>query len=285
MLTFSQTVLLGITAIGVLWFGKVKKFFQWNPLRPWDSKISLGYVLIAFALYFGICGYLVPIYIALLKHYAPHLSQIGYAAWLNFLNSGTVLAALLIFLRYLPLVSRQGLLRCPTVVRDLPQDFLMGLSGWLLSFPLVVFLTSSLESLVLYLFNTTYLPDQLAVYFVKMTFADPIYFALTILTVVIITPLVEELLFRGFLQSFIRRHLGPKQAILITSTCFALFHYSVEQGLGNIPIIGTLFFLALFLGYLYERQGSLFASISLHALFNGISILNLYFLGRIPCFF
>jgi hypothetical protein len=167
----------------------------------------------------------------------------------------------------------------------LPEDFKFGLIAWGLSFPLVLFLTTFFEWIVVHLFRATYIPDQLAVFFVKMTFSQPFYFGMTILTIVIITPFVEETLFRGFLQSFIRRHLGAKQAILITSACFALFHYAPEQGIGNIPIVGTLFALALFLGFLYEKQGSLFASISLHALFNAISILNLYFLGRIPFFF
>jgi len=285
MTEFVQTALLGIVAVGVLWLAYVKKFFQWNPNRPWDSKVFLAYVLIAFALYFGISTILVTGYLVLLKKYFPDLPQIAYAVWLNFLNSGSILIALAILWKTLPPFTRHGIIHCESVPLNLANDFKMGLYAWLISCPLVLFLTTFLEWLVLTLFNATFIPDQLAVYFVKMTFSDPFYFAITIITIVIITPLVEETLFRGFLQSFIRRHIGSKQAILVTSTCFALFHYSPEQGLGNIPIVGTLFVLALFLGYLYEKQGSLFASISLHALFNGISILNLYFLGRIPCFF
>ena len=88
------------------------------------------------------------------------------------------------------------------------------------------------------------------------------------------------MLFRGFLQTYIRKHLGPKQAIVITSLCFSFFHYASGQGLGNIMIITSLFVLALFLGFLYEKQGSLLAPMVLHASFNTISVINLYLFGE-----
>ena len=115
-----------------------------------------------------------------------------------------------------------------------------------------------------------------------MTFAHPSLFVLTISTIVIFAPVIEELLFRGFLQSFIRQHLGSKQAICITSVLFAFFHYSSEQGIGNLPIIISLFVLSLFIGFIYEKRGSLAAPIALHAIFNAVNVVNLYFLGGMP---
>ena len=47
----------------------------------------------------------------------------------------------------------------------------------------------------------------------------------------------------------------------------------------NVQGTPMRFILALFLGYLYERQGSLIAPIALHASFNAISVMNIYFLG------
>ena len=106
--------------------------------------------------------------------------------------------------------------------------------------------------------------------------------SMVLFTIILLAPLIEEILFRGFLQTFIRQHLGSRQAIGITSLLFALFHYAPEQGLGNIPIVGSLLVLALFLGFVYEKRGSLLAPITLHACFNSISVLNLYFLGGFP---
>ena len=132
---------------------------------------------------------------------------------------------------------------------------------------------------MLKLFQVHKLPDQLAVKFLKLTFGNPVHFLLAIVSIIVLAPLIEETLFRGFLQTFIRKHLGSKQAIFITSFCFSFFHYSPGQGLGNIMILISLFVLALFLGFIYEKQGSLLAPIILHASFNAVSVINLYAFG------
>jgi membrane protease YdiL (CAAX protease family) len=275
-------VLLGILAFAVLLVGWNKQFFR-LPAFQWDSNVYLKYVLIAFGIYFASSLILAPIYIQFLKPFFQ--PGIAFASWINFLNSFTILCGFAIFLSVIPRSTSAGIFYCPEATATHKDNWKNALFAWFLSFPLVLFLTAFLEYLALSLFSIQSLPDQLAVLFVRMTFEHPLYFLLAGITIIVITPVIEELLFRGFLQSFIRRHLGSKQAILITSICFALFHYSPEQGYGNIPIVGALFALALFLGFLYEKQGSLFASIYLHGLFNAISILNLYFLGGIPCFF
>jgi membrane protease YdiL (CAAX protease family) len=89
-----------------------------------------------------------------------------------------------------------------------------------------------------------------------------------ILSAVVLAPLVEELLFRGLLQSMLRRYLNnPWHAVLLTAGIFALFHIDTPQ---NIP---ALFVLGMVLGYNYERCGRLWPAILIHLLFNGIMIL------------
>jgi membrane protease YdiL (CAAX protease family) len=61
-------------------------------------------------------------------------------------------------------------------------------------------------------------------------------------------------------------------AIVFSSICFSAFHFSFSQGIGNISLLFSLFVFALFLGFIYERQGSLFASISLHMTLNIVSV-------------
>jgi membrane protease YdiL (CAAX protease family) len=83
---------------------------------------------------------------------------------------------------------------------------------------------------------------------------------------VVIAPLMEEMLFRGLLQSTIRAYVGrPWPAIAITSLLFALVHQYPEHW-------PALFVLAMGLGYSYEKSGSLFQPIFMHALFNGVTI-------------
>jgi len=175
---------------------------------------------------------------------------------------------------------RNGILRRSSEKgRPLLNDVWFAFFAWLLAFPLVLFLSQLLELLINWSFSITQLPDQNAVLFLKSTFENPLYFILATLSIVVLAPLIEETLFRGFFQSYIRQHLGSKQAILITSVCFSLFHYTGAQGLGNISIIISLFLLSLFLGYIYEKRGSLLAPMVLHATFNAISVINLYLFG------
>ncbi|MGH7176242.1 MAG: lysostaphin resistance A-like protein [Tepidisphaeraceae bacterium] len=89
---------------------------------------------------------------------------------------------------------------------------------------------------------------------------------LVLISAVIFAPLFEELLFRGHLQTSVRIALGtPWAAIAITSGLFALVH----QSWWMMP---PLFVLSACLGVLYERTGSLWAPIFMHAIFNGLVV-------------
>lgn len=279
-----EIAIAGIIAAGIVWIGWLQGFFRWAPDPTWNSGIALHHVIVAFALYFAISFLVGPLYIELLKPlFRSPYSEIGYASWLNFLLSFSILAAMLIWWRCLPRNVRLGIWRSDNAKQPYRQDVKFSLYSWCIAFPVVLFVNQLLETLLYVITHIKQIPDQLAVRFVKMTAAYPAYFLLAIFSIAVIAPLVEEFLFRGLLQSFIRKHLGSRQAILITAICFSFFHFSPEQGLGNLSIVTSLFPLALILGFIYERQRSLLASIGLHALFNAMSILNLYFLGGIPC--
>ncbi|MES2274012.1 MAG: type II CAAX endopeptidase family protein [Chlamydiota bacterium] len=232
-------------------------------------------VAVVFIIYFLVNFFSSSFFVYFLKTQI-HANYVAFAAWFNFGASFLVFCSLALYWMTLSENLRIGILGKKN---EIGNDVRFALFAWMISFPLVLFLSQLLELLVYHLFNVTKLPDQLAVHFLKSTFEHPLYLLLATASIIVLAPLIEETLFRGFLQTFIRQHLGRGQAIFITSVCFAFFHYSGDQGLGNIPIIGSLFVLSLFLGFLYERQNSLFAPIALHASFNAISVLNLYFLG------
>lgn len=284
MNTLSELLLIAFFSAAILWFGWKQGFFRWNPERDWNLSIRLLQVFAGFAIYFSISLFAPSIYASFLKD--PFISTpekfIGYATWLNFLLAGTIAAVLFFFWLTMKSPCKERIWRSPTAHQSYGKDLQMSFYAWCLSFPIVLFLNQALEKF-LNAIGIDYIPDQVAVRFVKMTAEYPFYFSLALAAIVIFAPLIEEFLFRGLLQSFIRKHLGSKQAIFITALCFSFFHFSPEQGWGNLPIIGSLLPLALFLGFLYERQRSLFASIGMHSFFNLFSIVNLYFLGGIPC--
>lgn len=238
------------------------------PDKPWEFPIRFFHVVGAFAIYLliGLGGGM------LFGRFTPSIQSI---CWLNFFVTLFALFFLALYLRFLPL-ARNILYNHP---HPWSEDVQQGLKGLLFAFPVFLLTSYVLEWFITFVLHVEQLPDQLAVRFIKMTLDHPFYLTLTAFSLIFFVPLIEELLFRGFLQSWLRQHLGPSLAILLSSLCFSFFHYSHDQGLANLLVIGSLLPLALFLGFVYERQQSLLASITLHATFNTISIFNLYFFG------
>ena len=90
-------------------------------------------------------------------------------------------------------------------------------------------------------------------------------FGLAFAMAAVIGPALEELLFRGFLQSALIGLVGPWRAILATSIVFAALH---DPG-AMVPI----FTLSLLLGWLRYRTGRLEAAILAHCVWNAVTIL------------
>lgn len=91
------------------------------------------------------------------------------------------------------------------------------------------------------------------------------------ISLVILPPIVEEITFRGFLYSGLRRTMGFVGATLITSVLFGLPHLLTgETGLLWVAMIDT-FALSLILCFLREKTGSLYAPILVHALKNMVA--------------
>lgn len=91
------------------------------------------------------------------------------------------------------------------------------------------------------------------------------------ISLVVLPPLVEELVFRGFVFTGLRRKLTFVWATLITSVLFAVPHlFASSEGLLWVAGVDTLV-LSFILCYLREKTGVLWAAIVLHAMKNGIA--------------
>lgn len=95
----------------------------------------------------------------------------------------------------------------------------------------------------------------------------------------LIAPMAEELLFRGFALTAWRRTAGTRAAIVRSSIVFVLAHVLLvggdrfEDALKLAFVAGVVRIpIALTLGWIFVRTGSLWTSIGLHATFNGILI-------------
>ena len=89
------------------------------------------------------------------------------------------------------------------------------------------------------------------------------------LSAVVLAPILEEGLYRGFVQQALRRAgLGPWAAVLLTSAVFTLMHVgSVPEG-ARAASLTSLAVLSCCFGWLAERTGSLVAPVAAHVAFN-----------------
>lgn len=124
---------------------------------------------------------------------------------------------------------------------------------------------------------------------------------------VVLSPLAEELLFRGGLWSGIRNLWRPREtpqspssvqlvftpsittkvasalagwfrsggfATLLTASLFAYLHWDMPGGVGIIRL-SQAFFLGLFLGELRHRSGAVWPCVVMHAIFNALTLSKL----------
>ena len=90
-----------------------------------------------------------------------------------------------------------------------------------------------------------------------------------IISIAIMAPLVEELLFRGAIQAYmLRKGMKPLHAILIASAIFGIVHMNPIQ----IPFA---FAIGLIFGWLYYRTGSVVPGIIGHFINNSIACLQM----------
>lgn len=88
------------------------------------------------------------------------------------------------------------------------------------------------------------------------------------LLAVILSPFAEEIIFRGFIYSGLRRHCGFVTAGIISAFIFGIFHL---QGSLFIPIG----FMGFVFAWLFERTRSILPPVIVHMLWNLIVFLNL----------
>lgn len=94
-------------------------------------------------------------------------------------------------------------------------------------------------------------------------------YLLAFLTLVVIAPVAEEILFRGYLLGKLRKHVPLWVAILLTSLLFASLHWPVS-------VMIDVFVLSIVLCLLRVYSKSLWPSIFLHMIKNGIAFYVLF---------
>ena len=98
---------------------------------------------------------------------------------------------------------------------------------------------------------------------------------LIIILAVAIAPIVEEFVFRFFLYGVIRRYAGKFVGLLTNSFLFAAVH-------AHVPSAAPLFVLGACFTLAYEWSGSVLVAMTMHALFNSLTLVALAFPDILP---
>jgi membrane protease YdiL (CAAX protease family) len=114
-------------------------------------------------------------------------------------------------------------------------------------------------------------PLQFALQAVLQT-KSPLTLAGAVVVALVLTPIAEELFFRGFLQPALQRWVGPWSAIFLGAAFFAVAHM-------DLYAIPPMLALGIGLGWVYYRTKSLLAPVLVHAVHNGL-VLMLFLSSR-----
>lgn len=155
------------------------------------------------------------------------------------------------------------------------KSLLFGVVSYLVAFPAALVVSALISMIVSTLFPDYLRQQQVAVTHLQMLGGHRWLLFLTVFSFSIVVPIIEEFLFRGLIQNWLKNVLPRLAAVITTSFLFGAFHFARSQSLDNIELILTLSVLGFFLGYVYEKKGSLLAPIALHATFNLISSLRI----------
>lgn len=94
---------------------------------------------------------------------------------------------------------------------------------------------------------------------------------LDFLYIAVITPLMEETVFRGLVYTRLRRSMGAGASIFLCGVIFGAAHLNLEQFLYAVP-------LGMLMAAVFEKYGSLWVPFAIHFAFNGGN----YLAGYLP---
>ena len=92
---------------------------------------------------------------------------------------------------------------------------------------------------------------------------------ITFIALVVLAPITEELIFRGFLYGKLRSRLSALPAIIVVSVLFGLMHGQWNVGI----VVGVM---SIFLCIARELTGTIYAGILMHMIRNGVAFYLLY---------
>lgn len=290
------TVSLGLFALWILgWIALLARLFQGRPLLRFElrreSPWGLWDLFLILALAFGPQVTVAICFQPLLRPNNPDPQVLTQLLSWNAVVSVISIFGMLAYFQFRPQASLKDV---GLDLRKFGYQLAVGIACFLLVAPVVFAIQATL--VVLFEFESKHPLIELLKH-------DESAFNICTFLAVVVAPIAEELVFRGFLQGWLERLplfraefdsflLGRRETdeeddilfqeskrgshplalmpIVISSTVFAAMHWSH----GPDPV--ALFVLALALGYVYQRTHRVLPCIVVHACLNGTTMLLLW---------
>jgi len=255
--------LIGVVFLGI-WLLKTAfgtKALVYSPARR--NKMPFYLPLVPFLIWFIFA----PITMAVKEKLFPRLLDWQQVLADNIIISASAITAMIITLFLVRRYFVRGLKGFGLNSKTIPADFAAAIVNLISIYPIVILAVV----MTLYIGQTIWGPKfQLPQHEELKTlieYSQPYVRTVIIITAVIVAPAFEEFLFRGLFQTLIRSYLNrPWPGIFISAILFASSHVNSSHW-------PALFCLGICLGYSYEKSGSLWRPIFIHALFNSASII------------
>ena len=115
--------------------------------------------------------------------------------------------------------------------------------------------------------------EEIPSFMMNIEFPNKFSMYLLAFSVMFMAPLIEEVVFRGFLlKGFSETFMGVWGAIIVTSLLWAIVHLQYE-----FAYVAVIFVIGLVFGYARIKTGSLFVPMTMHMVMNGVASLGLFF--------
>lgn len=238
----------------VLGLGFLQRQIRFLRLQPFDAIVSERYRVADYWIIGGTVLFLLTSILAANRQpQGPLTAAAIWQAGTFYIVLVTGLVTQLVFRGLSPL-ELFGLRRI-----SLGRGMILGMGGLMLCYPLIYLAQISsyllggqpeAQPIVQFLLQSETWTDRLPVIFVA----------------VLVAPVAEEFLFRGYFYGVLRQCSGRWWALGISTLVFAGIH-------GHLPSFAGLALLGLLLAVIYERTGSLWVPIVMHSIFNGASVL------------
>ncbi len=181
------------------------------------------------------------------------------------INDIVLIALLVFFMRLLRETWKSIAVKMPKV-KDIGYVF----AGFLVYIAIYMVI-----AVIIYQFSPDLFKQQQEIGFdTKSTGGERLY---AFIGLVVLPPIVEEILFRGFLYTRLKRIFSVKTAAVVVSLLFAIAHLQIGFGNGLLWIAALdTFILSLVLVWLREKTGNIWSGTGVHALKNLVAFLILF---------